>query len=169
MYHIGMDLAGRIERDRKEDPYLSWSYQSWVSDEYRYIYMSVPKVACTMIKSVLHRLAGRELPPFLGDVHDQGTSLATYSTAQIVQMLSSPDWFKFAFVRNPYQRLFSAYKSKICILGTLDSNSVWQQQYQWLRDDIRDVFDYPYREGKRAGTISFHDYVRYLVDSDNPR
>lgn len=164
-----MELLDAIEQSRSDDPYLSWSYQSWASSERHYIYMSIPKVACTSIKSMLHRLAGGELPAFLGDVHDLGTSLTEFTTPDVIRMITSPEWFKFAFVRNPYTRLFSAYKSKICILGSLDSNSSWKQQYEWLRSAIREAYDYPARDGKRVGTISFRDFIDYLANGDDQR
>lgn len=72
-------------------------------------------------------------------------------------MLSSPEWLRFAFVRNPYARLFSAYKSKI--------GNTWEQEYDWLRDQIREAFDYPVRDGSRVGMVAFDDYVRFVAGS----
>lgn len=47
-------------------------------------------------------------------------------------MLSSPEWFRFCIVRNPYDRLASAWKDKL-----LSDND---PGYAWLRDEIRKAF-----------------------------
>lgn len=39
--------------------------------------------------------------------------LQDFATPMIVEMLTSPDWFWFCFVRNPYDRHLSAYKDKM--------------------------------------------------------
>ena len=81
-------------------------------------------------------------------------SLLDFSDEECVNILTSPKWFRFCFVRNPYFRLFSAYKSKF--LNYLDS------QYHWLRDRIREKYDYPIRDGQPAGMVAFRDFVKYL-------
>ena len=115
------------------------------------------KVACTTVKTVLLCMEGELSPEVLaGKVHhpNRGTHLGALDTPQVVEALSSPDWFRFSFVRNPYERLLSAYKSK---LGSPNDS-----QYAWLRDEIRAEFDYPTREGTPA-TIAFRDLVAYLT------
>jgi hypothetical protein len=42
-----------------------------------------------------------------------GPTLLAYPTAQIAEMLRSPDYLRFSFVRNPYSRLVSAWKPKL--------------------------------------------------------
>jgi Sulfotransferase family len=79
----------------------------------------------------------------------------TYPTAQIVQMLQSADYLRFSFVCNPYDRLVSAWKSK---LASDDP------QYRQLRALIREACDYPVVDGHRAGPISFRDAVLCLLD-----
>jgi hypothetical protein len=77
-----------------------------------------------------------------------------YPTAQIVEMLRSPDYLRFSFVRNPYGRLVSAWKSKLA----------WDDpQYRQLRASIREACDYPVVDGQRAGPISFRDAVQCLL------
>ena len=78
--------------------------------------MTVPKVACTTIKMALQTWEGCGPPPERwGDVHASwaGPTLLAYPTAQIVEMLRSPDYLRFSLVRNPYGRLVSAWKSKL--------------------------------------------------------
>jgi hypothetical protein len=46
-------------------------------------------------------------PEQWADVHAgwAGPTLLAYPTAQIVEMLRSPDYLRFCFVRNPYSRV----------------------------------------------------------------
>ncbi len=153
-------LSSMIEARRKNDTNSSFFYHAWVVPEYKCLCMTIPKVACTTVKTVLYHLAGNPVPTDGSDIHDHdiGMFLGQYSVADIVEIISSPDWVRFCFVRNPYHRLFSAYKSKI--------GNTWDTQYDWLRDAIRKKYDYPIRDGRRSGMVAFADFVRFLVDSD---
>ncbi len=152
------ELSALVELRRSSDEHLTWGYHSRVSVAHRYVCVAIPKVACTTVKTVLRRL---EDLPASNDVHEEGPRLEDFPTSEIATMLTSPDWLRFAFVRNPYARLFSAYKSKI--------GNTWDREYDWLRDRIRDTFDYPRRNGCRVGTVSFDDYVRFIAESDDPQ
>lgn len=152
------ELAAVVERRRAADDHFTWCYHSQVSVARRYVCVAIPKIACTTVKTVLRRLEG--LPP-AEHIHEEGLHLADFATAEVVRMLTSPDWLRFAFVRNPYARLFSAYKSKI--------GNTWEQEYDWLRDQIRAAFDYPIRDDARVGMVAFEDYVRFVAGSDDPR
>lgn len=151
------DLGTRVELRRESDFWLKSPWQSWISRTHKYLYMPVGKNACTRIKLTLHQLDGHQLPDDLGKVHDKGERLANLSTEEIVKIIASPEWFRFCFVRNPYYRLFSAYKSKI--LNFRDP------QYQWVRDEIRATCGYPLRDGRPAGMVAFRDYVRFVRKS----
>jgi Sulfotransferase family len=151
-------LAARVEAVRAGGGPASWGYHSRASMAHRYVAMTVPKVACTTIKMALQTWEGREpRPERWADVHAgwAGPTLLAYPTAQIVEMLRSPDYLRFSFVRNPYSRLASAWKSKLA----------WDDpQYQQLRASIREACGYPVADGQRAGPVSFRDAVRYLLD-----
>ena len=53
--------------------------------------------------------------------------------------------------RNPYDRIFSAYKSKI-------GNVKAEEWYQRVQRAIREYCDYP----ERVGVVAFRDFVRYV-------
>jgi hypothetical protein len=77
-------------------------------------------------------------------------------------MLGADDWLRFAFVRNPYERMLSAWKSKIA--------STYDKQYDWLRDDIRLAYRYPDRADRRGHPmVTFRDFVRFVVETADPR
>jgi len=125
-------LARYIEAVRAEGRQASWGYHSQASVAHRYVAMTVPKVACTTIKMALQTWEGcGPGPDRWGDVHANwaGPTLLAYPTAQIVEMLRSPDYLRFSFVRNPYSRLVSAWKSKLA----------WDDpQYGQVRASIRE-------------------------------
>ena len=133
---------------------------TWVSFAHRYFYMGIPKSACSKIKMVLHQLEGYALPENPFDVHARSTpgqrfvpSLADLSTGDAVEVLTSPDWFRFSFVRNPYLRLLSGYKSQVLDLGS---------GYVGFRESIREMAGYSTREGEEPGMVAFRDFVNYI-------
>jgi len=151
-------LARYIEAVRAEDQDTSWGYHSRASVAHRYVAMTVPKVACTTIKMALQTWEGcAPEPGRWADVHASraGPALLAYPAAQIVEMLRSPDYLRFSFVRNPYSRLVSAWKSKLA----------WDDpQYDRLRASIRGACGYPFADGQRAGPVAFRDAVECLLD-----
>jgi hypothetical protein len=147
--------------------HLSLWEHTWASPAHKYLYVAVGKAACTKIKLSLHQLEG--YPPLENGsfVHDRDRPgcafvprLTDFTNAETIEILTSPEWFRFCFVRNPYYRLFSAYKSKM--LNYLDP------QYQPVRDEIRTQWDYPIRDGRPAGMVAFRDFVRYVEDRSDP-
>ena len=151
-------LARYIEAVRAEGQDTSWGYHSRASAAHRYVAMTVPKVACTTIKMALQTWEGcAPEPGRWADVHASraGPALLAYPAAQIVEMLRSPDYLRFSFVRNPYSRLVSAWKSKLA----------WDDpQYDRLRASIRGACGYPFADGQRAGPVAFRDAVECLLD-----
>ena len=138
-------------------------YGRYASRSHHYVYLSVGKVISTKIKADLHRLEGYELPENPGQIHNRteegrpfGPSLSDFEEDEAVEALTSPAWLCFCFVRNPYYRLFSAYKSKI--LNWKD------QQYMPLQQEIRERFCYPMRDGKPGGMVAFRDFVAFIGD-----
>lgn len=98
---------------------------TWVSRRRRYFYMAVNKVASSKIKMALHQLEGYALPADPFDVHARAgpgapfvDKLSGFDAGGTAAILRRPDWRRFAFVRNPYARLYSAYKSKIADLAS---------------------------------------------------
>jgi hypothetical protein len=147
--------------------HLSLWWHSWASPVHKYLYVAVGKAACTKIKLSLHQLEG--FPPLENGsyVHDRDRPgipfvprLTDFTNAEAIEILTSPEWFRFCFVRNPYYRLFSAYKSKM--LNYLDP------QYQPVRDEIRSRWNYPIRDGHPSGMVAFRDFVTYIEEQADP-
>ena len=92
--------------------------------EHKLLYVETPKAGCTKIRSLLIFLnqgyENSELADFLKttpasyyhwefgipDNH-------SYSSQELSTLFKNPNYFKFAFVRNPYERLASAYADRI--------------------------------------------------------
>ncbi|CAK6432364.1 unnamed protein product [Pipistrellus nathusii] len=132
-----------------------------VSDRYRFLYCYVPKVACSNWKRVLKVLAGaldsvdarlkmdhRSDLVFLADLRPEE---ARYRLQH---------YFKFLFVRDPAERLLSAYRNKF--------GEIREYQQRYGAEIVK-----RYRPGagpSPAGDdVTFPEFLRYLVDEDPER
>ena len=147
-------LCAWLDAARACDEEQTLTYHSWVLPDRKALCVTVPKVACSRIKLSLHLLEGNPAPAHLGDVHDAGTRLATFDRERQLEILTSPEWFRCCFVRNPYERLLSAYQTQV--------GNTWNRQYQWLKDGIRTWAGLPAGDGAREQLVSFRECVRYL-------
>lgn len=152
-----------IEWDKKNP-----SSSSWVSATHQYFFVGLGKTASTRIKLSLHLLEGYEVIetpfPWLHARSKTDVSfvpnLTDFDTAKAVQILTSPEWFRFCFVRNPYSRLFAAYK--MFIMQEVDPPSPY---YNNIKERIRTKYDYDQRAGAPNATASFRDFVRYVQET----
>ncbi|MEE9319342.1 MAG: sulfotransferase family 2 domain-containing protein [Granulosicoccus sp.] len=93
------------------------NYYANISPNHSYLYMENPKVASTSTLRVLQQFENRPRAEQMSDAHSRDDSplprLSSIPAKEQVHILTSPDIFRFTFVRNPYSRLLSAYLSKI--------------------------------------------------------
>ncbi|KAJ8369678.1 hypothetical protein SKAU_G00097060 [Synaphobranchus kaupii] len=101
-----------------------------VDDQHRLLYCYVPKVACTNWKRVLMVLTGDgryhdplQIPANEAHVAGRLRSLSEFSTAEINRRLRT--YLKFVFVREPFERLVSAYRNKF----TRSYNTAFHKRY----------------------------------------
>ncbi len=146
------------------------SWATWASPRHKYLYVSVPKVACTRVKQILQEFEGYPVPEDLAELHnrpDRGKqwvpSLSDLSVDEYKEALDSAEWFRFSFVRNPYTRLFSAYKNKIRFLGDPDP------VFGYVRDEIYRTYGYPSRSDKPARVVAFRDFVHFVCEAPRNR
>jgi hypothetical protein len=103
------------------------AYATYVSTERKYLYCEVPNAGCTSLKWLIHTLEGLpRIEPLQGAlraprrdlfIHDRGqfrmSSLLDFDDAQQEYILTSPEFFRFTVVRNPYTRLESAWQDTV--------------------------------------------------------
>ncbi len=102
-----------------------------VSDEYRFVYCIIPKVACTSIKTALAPLFGIDTTGMEIPREDRQPRYVIHrvfnnSDHQVNKEVlckgldgSYSEYFRFGFVRNPWDRLVSCYTDKITGKGFL--------------------------------------------------
>lgn len=92
-------------------------YHCNVSERYGYLYVENPMVASTSTLSVLQRQENHLFAAKMDNPHarDQSPISRLSSLDETLQnhFLSSPEVFRFALVRNPFERLLSAWLMKI--------------------------------------------------------
>ena len=84
----------------------------YIVDTLKLVYLSVPKVACTAIKLALAKAMGIEFGPGQAselEVHHH----PQWGWAQDHLPEKQSDYYRFTFVRNPFERLVSCYRQKI--------------------------------------------------------
>ena len=97
-----------------------------VSDKHRFVYFVTPKVACTSIKAALTDLFDLDSAPYRFTLPNGTPSMRVHKLFdesdyqihknQLLAGLSKGeyrDYFKFTFVRNPWDRLVSLYFNKV--------------------------------------------------------
>ena len=105
------------------------SFNSYCSRRHRLFYVATPKVACTTLKWWFAELEGyteilcnikdsAETDPDLvihDSFHKVAPDVTGLSPSELLEPLTSDDYFRFAIVRNPYKRIFSAWQSKLLL------------------------------------------------------
>lgn len=91
-------------------------YLTNISVKNRYLYLETPKVACTTIKNSLHYYEMGNTHSSTDGIHNKKISPLkglTDSGLTFEQAFYGNDFYRFAFVRNPYPRILSCYLNKI--------------------------------------------------------
>lgn len=139
----------------------------FVDDARRLLYCEVPKVACTNWKRILLILTGRmntTQPEALGsnDVHGrlEKTYLRRLDSFNINEIQHRLDtYYKFLFVREPFERILSAYHNKF----TSRYNDMFKRVFG--RKIVKNYRLNPTNESLHGGhDVTFEEFVAYLLD-----
>lgn len=141
-----------------------------VDDQHSLLYCYVPKVACTNWKRVLMVLTGvagslqdpLSIPANEAHVAGNLRTLSEYSTSQINQRLRS--YLKFVFVREPFERLVSAYRNKF----TQSYNTAFHKRYG-TKIVQRHRLNPRAEALQRGDDVLFEEFVYYLLDPATQR
>lgn len=142
----------------------------FVCDKHKILFCQTPKVGNTQWKKVLIVLNGafptvEEIPENLVHDHEKNglPRLSSLTPQEITHRLRS--YFKFFIVRDPFERLISAFKDKF----------VKNPRFEpWYKHDIAPAIIRKYRKSHRnidhaVSGLHFEDFVRYLGDVEGRR
>jgi hypothetical protein len=110
---------------------LGWPLaQVFVSQKSRVIYCPIGKVACTFLKQQMVRISDvAHAETIIAHVHQltdtivTGLQLSDYPQDQVRSFIDSQDYFRFAVLRDPRDRLLSAYVEKF-VINRLDAGNI---------------------------------------------
>lgn len=134
-----------------------------VNDQYRFLYCYVPKVACSNWKRVMKVLSGALESVDVNIKMDHQNDLVFLSSLKPEEIrYRLKHYFKFMFVREPMERLLSAYRNKFGEIQT------YQKKY-----GVEIVKRYRKGMPKDASVsgddVTFAEFVHYLLDEDAER
>ncbi len=144
----------------------------YVDDTNQFLYCMIPKVACTNWKRVMLVLSGKvnttdpmTLSPAQAHSNENAKYLKTlnsYTVAEIKYRLKH--YFKFMFVREPLERLLSAYRNKF----TVSYNNYFPQRYG--KYIIKKFRKNPSAKSLRMGQdVRFQEFLKYILDAETPK
>lgn len=95
--------------------------QRWTSpvviEKYKLIFFCTSKVACTEFMTLLRRMMNKTDLPIREDIHIEKVNglryLYHYNLKTASEMMIDPTWTKAIFLREPKERILSAYLSKV--------------------------------------------------------
>lgn len=158
---------------QKNMPHSLWSLSPFqrkillqhilVNDEHRFLYCYVPKVACSNWKRVLKVLSGALENVEVNIKMDHRSDLLFLSSLKPKEIrYRLKNYFKFMFVREPMERLLSAYRNKF---GEIEA---YQKKYgaeiirRYRKGHVKD-------SSVTGDDVTFDEFVRYLLDEDVER
>jgi len=146
---------------------LRWPYGSMmVSEQHKLMYIPVAKCACTSLKSMMVKLAAveqAELAIQLGvhmvtDRFNTGVQLKDKPMDTARAILASDDYLKFSVIRNPLERLVSAYLEKFVYNRHSQRNLMHTRPLITVIQGSEDI--------DIVRGISFDEFVAYIIGQD---
>ena len=117
------------------------------------IYCFIPKVSSSHWKRVLSALVTEDKQNYQGSLKN---TLSKFPQQEVKQMLE--DYFTFLFVREPMERVLSAYKDKF-----VKDNNYFHRKYG--RDIIRRYRPNPTKQALETGSgVTFPEFTKYVVE-----
>lgn len=117
-----------------------------VINQYKGVYFPITKVACSSVKYALSESMGLGI--------DKKEIHKSFHFEKTVDQTILDSYYKFAFVRNPFDRILSAYKSKIMDDPNINSHQVVNGVQKMLTILYGDAF---------YGGMRFKDYLKAVA------
>lgn len=144
---------------------------SYRSERHAILYVATPKVACTSLKWWFAALEGKvqilrgttdsaESDPDLiihDNFHRVAPGVVRLAPEVMEAVLSSDSFFRFAVVRNPYKRIFSAWQSKLLLQEPLQVGPYTQCEF----------FHHPIKSPADIAA-AFEGFLEHLASSEAP-
>ncbi len=122
-------------------PGLSSYKQAVIVDEYKFIYVEIAKAACSSIKRSLGKAIGAS-PETIN-----GWANGKLPTVNLSDGKYS-DYFKFTFVRNPWDRAVSCYENKF--------------NHPDPKSRQKEIFEKPLAQLLNVKKVTFNDFLSYI-------
>ena len=128
-----------------------------VNDEHKFLYCSVPKVACSNWKRVMMVLDGEasDTNAIRRVNHLSFTFLGDLPPLAVKRKLS--EYYKFMFVREPLVRLLSAYKDKFLLNNTSFHKSFGRKIVKHVRKNAA--------ANSKGDDVSLKEFLQYVAES----
>ncbi|XP_072034453.1 uncharacterized protein [Amphiura filiformis] len=156
-----------------------------VSDQYQLLYCYVPKVGCTNWKRIFLTLNGEvaasEVIPQKKVHYMPIPKLSDFTFEEAKERLKM--YTKFLFVRNPHERMLSAYRDKLEMKNERNKSfrkDYGQKIYRYNKQNDREnyrKYSQNYQGGDRVpnrkmtpngeNDVTFQEFMRYVSDSRN--
>ncbi len=161
-----LEAASQIWPQRRGNG-MRWPYGAMmVSEADKLMYIPVAKCACTSLKSMMIRLAGvdrADIAVQLGvhlvtDRFNTGVQLKDKPIQLAREILASDQYFKFSVIRDPFERLVSAYLEKFVYKRHSQRNLLHTRQ---VISEVQGTADINLQLG-----ISFDQFAEYILAQD---
>ncbi|XP_068175074.1 carbohydrate sulfotransferase 14 [Antennarius striatus] len=130
-----------------------------VDDQYHFLYCYVPKVACSNWKKVLKVLNGALENVNVNVKMNHVADLKFLSSLKPEEInFRLKHYFKFMFVRDPMERLLSAYKNKF--------GEIASYQHKYGVEIVKRYRDVAKDAHIKGDDVTFAEFIQYLVDED---
>ena len=138
--------------------------------EYKLVFFTLPKVACTEWKLLFRRIYGLPEWPegkLLQDLHNPALNqlmyLSNYTLEEAQNMLTSDEWTRAVFVREPKERVLSAFLNKFVEEKSFYINKCCQSKHFHFDFDVEKKHC---KRKKREGDFVY--FLNRTLDCLNP-
>ncbi len=139
-------------------------YKEWIENyyiinhQYKLIYCPIPKNACTLFKEIIVSNSEHQ-----SDFQDSDLDVHRYVRQNNVELgdfnyLSNPEYLKIAMVRNPFDRLVSAYLNKFVRPKKVTPI---------VKNVIRDIYQFNNIKPNQKKSVTFSDFIHYLARTED--
>ena len=141
-------------------------YTYLINHKYRLIYCPIPKIACSSFKKLILQINEPEnFSTIMTHIHgshfhvyvNQAYSLFRYRAEEASQIWQNENYFKFVFVRNPWNRLVSAYLNKFMQTSPMP----------FTREVVQSVYEQQNLTPDYERSITFKQFIHYLVITED--